>query len=69
MFADDTVDYLTISSDCHQFQKDLDELVKYVKLWKIKFYYDICSGVRIVTQTKNPIKSDYKAIIFQEHKT
>ena len=61
LFADDTVVYLTISSDkdCHKLQSDLDKLAQWEDKWNMEFHPEKCS-VLTVSKKKNPIKWNYK---------
>ena len=45
LFADNTVVYLTVSSesDCSTLQSDLDKLVKWENNWKVEFHPDKCT--------------------------
>ena len=61
LFADDTIMYLTISTqdDCHALQSDLTKLEAWEKEWLMAFNPDKCEVIRI-TKKKKPILHDYK---------
>ena len=61
LFADDTITYLTISTqdDCHALQSDLTKLEAWEKEWLMAFNPDKCEIIRI-TKKKTPILHDYK---------
>ena len=44
LFADDTIVYLAIDSQCDAMtlQQDLDPLVKWEQTWQMEFYPDKC---------------------------
>ena len=54
LFADDTIAYLTITSESdHQvLQDDLDKLAKWEKTWKMSFHPDKCQVLTISRKTK-----------------
>ena len=60
LFADDTVVYLTVSSDsdCSKLQSDLDKLAKWENNWKMEFHPEKCT-VLTVSKKKNPVKWNY----------
>ena len=60
LFADDTIAYLTITSnkDCLTLQKDLDKLGIWENKWKMAFHPDKCN-VLSISKSKNPIKFNY----------
>ena len=60
LFADDTIVYLTITSqkDCHTLQDDLRKLAIWEDLWKMEFHPDKCT-VLTVSKKKNPIIYNY----------
>jgi hypothetical protein len=47
LFADDTVVYLTVSSDsdCSKLQSDLDKLAKWENNWKMEFHLEKCTDL------------------------
>ena len=51
LFADDTIAYLTITSnkDCLTLQKDLDKLGTWENKWKMAFHPDKCNVLSIST--------------------
>ena len=55
LFADDTVVYLTVSSDseCSKLQSDLDKLAKWDNNWKMEFHPEKCT-VLTVSEKRNP---------------
>jgi hypothetical protein len=57
LFADDTVVYLTVSSDsdCSKLQSDLDKLAKWENNWKMEFHPEKCT-VLTVSEKRNPVK-------------
>ena len=60
LFADDTVVYLTVSSDsdCSKLQSDLDKLAKWENNWKMEFRLEKCT-VLTVSKKRNPVKWNY----------
>jgi hypothetical protein len=60
LFADDTIAYLTISSDqdARTFQSDLDKLDKWEKSWLMAFHPEKCN-VLTITKKRNSIKFNY----------
>ena len=60
LFADDCLVYREIKreEDCIELQKDLDELQKWEKNWKMEFHPKKCQVIRITNKTK-PIESNY----------
>jgi hypothetical protein len=60
IFADDTVVYLTVSSDsdCSKLQSDLDELAKWENNWEMEFHPEKCT-VLTVSKKRNPVKWNY----------
>ena len=61
LFADDTVNYLTIrsESDCRQLQDDLHSLEKWKSDWCMEFNPSKCNFIR-VTRRRTPFKFQYK---------
>ena len=61
LFADDTIMYLTLSTqdDCHALQSDLTKLEAWDKEWLMAFNPDKCKVIHI-TKKKTPILHDYK---------
>ena len=61
LFADDTIMYLTISTqdDCHTLQSDLTKLEAWENEWLMAFNPDKCEVIRI-TKKKTHILHDYK---------
>jgi hypothetical protein len=57
LFADDTIEYLTISSDqdARTLQSDLDKLEKWETCWLMAFHPEKCN-VLTITKKRNPIK-------------
>ena len=57
LFPDDTVVYLTVSSDsdCSKLQSDLDKLAKWENNWKMEFHPEKCT-VLTVSKKRNPVK-------------
>ena len=57
LFADDTIAYLTISSDqdARTLQSDLDKLEKWETWWLMAFHPEKCN-VLTITKKRNPIK-------------
>ena len=60
LFADDTVVYLTVSSDSERskLQSDLDKLAKWENNWKMEFHPEKCT-VLTVSKKRNPVKWNY----------
>ena len=60
LFADDTIAYLTISSDqdARTLQSDLDKLTKWETSWLMAFHPEKCN-VLSITKKRNPIKFNY----------
>ena len=60
LFADDTIVYLTISSetDCQTLQNDLDKLALWETKWKMEFHPDKCT-VLTVSKKKQPLAFNY----------
>ena len=60
LFADDTIAYLTISSDqdARTLQSDLDKLEKWETSWLMAFHPEKCN-VLTITKKRNPIKFNY----------
>ena len=44
LFADDTIAYVTISSDADNLQQDLDKLAEWESKWLMKFHPEKCKG-------------------------
>ena len=61
LFADDTIMYMTLSSDkdATSLQQDLDKLAAWEEKWKMKFHPDKCS-VLPITRKKSPRSFEYK---------
>lgn len=61
LFADDTIAYLTISSeqDALCLQSDLDKLAEWEKNWRMSFYPDKCN-VLSITRSRTPKIYRYK---------
>jgi len=61
LFADDTIDYMAISSeaDAQTLQEDLDKLAAWELNWKMKFHPDKCN-VLTVTNKRNKIQNQYQ---------
>jgi len=57
LFADDTIAYITVTSDDNTLQEDLDKLALWEK-WMMKFHPDKCQ-VLSVTKNRTPIIKDY----------
>ena len=59
LFADDTIAYLTISSDSDSadLQKDLDKLALWETTWKMSFHPEKCNVLTISRKTKPTITS------------
>ena len=60
LFVDDTIFYLTVSSDsdCSKLQSDLDKLAKWENNWKMEFHPEKCT-VLTVSKKRNPVKWNY----------
>lgn len=58
LFADDTIAYLTVTSDSNTLQNDLDKLAIWEEKWKMKFHPDKCQ-VLSITKKKDPICKNY----------
>ena len=60
LFADDTIAYLTISSDAdaQHLQNDLDKLAEWETNWKMSFHPDKCNLLTI-SRKAHPIKTSY----------
>ena len=60
LFADDTIAYLTISSDqdARTLQSDLDKLEKWETSWLMAFHPEKCN-VLTITKNRNPTKFNY----------
>ena len=60
-FADDTISYLTISSDkiSNDLQNDLDKLALWETKWKMSFHPDKCN-VPTISRKNNMIPTSYK---------
>ena len=60
LFADDTIVYLTITSDtdADNLQEDLDKLAKWEGKWKMAFHPDKCN-VLTITRKRKPIVREY----------
>ena len=60
LFADDTIAYLTISSDTDTvyLQKDLDSLATWETTWKMSFHPEKCN-VLTISRKSNPIITSY----------
>ena len=60
LFADDTILYLTITSEdrCRQFQDDLDALHKWEATWRMEFNDIKCEVLRI-SWSKGPFQHTY----------
>ena len=56
LFVDDTVVYLTVSSDLDysKLQSDLDKLAKWENNWKMEFHSEKCT-VLTVSKKRNPV--------------
>ena len=57
LFADDTIAYITVTSDDNTLQEDLDKLALWEK-WMMTFHPDKCQ-VLSVTKNRTPIIKDY----------
>ena len=57
LFVDDTIAYITVTSDDNTLQEDLDKLALWEK-WMMKFHPDKCQ-VLSVTKNRTPIIKDY----------
>ena len=60
LFVDDTVVYLTVSSDsdCSKLQSDLEKLAKWENNWKMEFHPEKWT-VLTVSKKRNPVKWNY----------
>ena len=60
MFADDTIVYLTITSDIDSvtLQDDLNKLAKWEKRWQMSFHPEKCN-VLTIRRKKQPILNSY----------
>ena len=58
LFADDTIAYITVTSDENTLQEDLDKLAIWEEKWMMKFHPDKCQ-VLSVTKNKTPIIKNY----------
>ena len=58
LFADDTIAYITVTSDDNILQEDLDKLALWEEKWMMKFHPDKCQ-VLLVTKNRPPIIKDY----------
>ena len=60
MFADDTIVYLTITSDIDSvsLQDDLNKLAKWEEKWKMSFHPEKCN-VLTISRKKQPIMNSY----------
>ena len=61
LFADDTIVYLTITSDtdADYLQEDLDKLAEWEGKWKMAFHPDKCN-VLTITRKRKPIVREYQ---------
>jgi hypothetical protein len=61
LFADDTIVYLTITSDtdADYLQEDLDKLAEWEEKWKMAFHLDKCN-VLTITRKRKPIVREYQ---------
>jgi hypothetical protein len=62
LFADDTIVYLTITSDVDRvrLQEDLDRLAHWEQTWKISFHPEKCNILSITKKLKrNPLTNCY----------
>ena len=61
LFADDTIMYLTITSDVDtvHLQEDLDKLANWEQAWMISFHHEKCNVLITVSRKRNIIKRDY----------
>ena len=58
LFADDTIAYLTVTSQNSTLQEDMDKLAIWEEKWMMKFHPDKCQ-VLSITKKKTPIKFNY----------
>jgi myo-inositol-hexaphosphate 3-phosphohydrolase len=60
LFADDTIVYLTITSDIDSvsLQDDLNKLAKWEERWKMSFHPEKCN-VLTISRKKQPIRNSY----------
>ena len=60
LFADDTIVYLTITSDIDSvsLQDDLNKLAKWEERWKMSFHPEKCN-VLTISRKKQPIMNSY----------
>jgi len=60
LFADDTIVYLTITSDVDRvhLQEDLDRLAHWEQTWKMSFHPEKCN-VLSITKKRNPVTNCY----------
>ena len=60
LFADDTIAYLTITSDpdCDKLQEDLNKLAHWEDTWLMKFHPDKCN-VLSITKNRKLFKRNY----------
>jgi hypothetical protein len=61
LFVDDTIGYLTITSDtdADYLQEDLDKLAEWEGKWKMAFHPDKCN-VLTITRKRKPIVREYQ---------
>ena len=61
LFADDCILYRVINTigDCHQLQKDLDNLQIWEKMWSMEFNALKCEVIRITNRKSRIIHADY----------
>lgn len=58
LFADDTIAYLTVSSESNSLQDDLNKLATWEEKWMMQFHPDKCV-VLPITKKKEPIHKNY----------